>query len=90
MTMLVERLRAGELSDRRAIAVVAALVGAMFMASTLVTPLYVIYNALPVIGVGMLSTWANAMIASFVFALTIGAFAVAALIVARRYLPRRG
>ena len=43
MTMLVERLRASELSGRMAIAVIAALVGTMFMASTLVTPLYVIY-----------------------------------------------
>ena len=43
MTILVGRLRASELTGRGAIAAIAAMVGTMFMASTLVTPLYVIY-----------------------------------------------
>jgi MFS family permease len=45
-------------------------------------------NALPVIGVGVLSSLANPMAASMVFALTVGGFAIAALVVATRYLPR--
>jgi hypothetical protein len=43
-------------------------------------------NALPVIGVGIISSLASPVIASVVFAATIAVFAVLALIVARRYL----
>ncbi len=46
-------------------------------------------NALPVIGVGVISSAANTMIASAVFALIIGAFAVAALALGMKYLPKR-
>ena len=44
-------------------------------------------NALPIIGVGVISTLASALIASIVFAITIAVFAGVALIIARRYLP---
>ncbi len=44
-------------------------------------------NALPVIGVGVISTFASALIASIVFAVTITGFAVVALMIAWRYLP---
>jgi MFS family permease len=44
-------------------------------------------NALPVIGVGVISTLASALIASIVFAVTIAVFAAVALIIAWRYLP---
>jgi MFS family permease len=44
-------------------------------------------NALPVIGVGIISTLASALIASMVFAVTIAVFAGVALMIAWRYLP---
>ncbi len=44
-------------------------------------------NAVPVIGVGIIATLASSMVASLVFALTIAAFAVAALFVGFKYLP---
>jgi MFS family permease len=44
-------------------------------------------NALPIIGVGVISTLASALIASIVFAITIAVFAGVALIIAWRYLP---
>jgi hypothetical protein len=43
-------------------------------------------NALPVIGVGIISSLASPVIASVVFAATIAAFVIAALIVAKQYL----
>ena len=43
-------------------------------------------NALPVIGVGIISSFASPVIASAVFAATIAVFAVLALIVAKQYL----
>jgi MFS family permease len=45
-------------------------------------------NALSVIGVGIISSFVSPLTASAVFAATIAVFAVAALLVARRYLPR--
>jgi sugar phosphate permease len=44
-------------------------------------------NALPVIGIGMISTLAGPAIASLTFAATIAIFAVVALYFSRRYLP---
>ena len=45
-------------------------------------------NALPVIGVGVISTLASPIAASIVFAATIAAFAVIALVFGSRYAPR--
>jgi MFS family permease len=45
-------------------------------------------NALSVIGVGIISSFVSPLTASAVFAVTIAVFAVAALLVARRYLPK--
>lgn len=45
-------------------------------------------NALPVIGVGVISTFAGPITASLAFAVTIAAFALAALFFGIRYLPR--
>jgi MFS family permease len=46
-------------------------------------------NALPVIGVGVISTVASPVIASIIFAVTIAVFAVVALIVAKQYLSKQ-
>jgi MFS family permease len=46
-------------------------------------------NALSVIGVGVISSFASPLIASIVFAVTIAVFAGVALIIARRYLPKQ-
>jgi MFS family permease len=45
-------------------------------------------NALPVIGVGIISSFASPVIASIVFAVTIAVFAIVALMIARRYIPK--
>jgi predicted MFS family arabinose efflux permease len=42
-------------------------------------------NALPVIGIGLISTWASAALASGLFAVMIGVFALAALFFGARY-----
>jgi MFS family permease len=44
-------------------------------------------NSLPVIGVGVLSSALGSLTAGAIFAITIGAFAVIALLVGRRYAP---
>jgi MFS family permease len=44
-------------------------------------------NSLPVIGVGVLSSAVGSVVAGAIFALTIGAFAVVALVVGRRDVP---
>jgi len=46
-------------------------------------------NALSVIGVGVVSSFVAALTASIVFAVTIAASAVVALIVAKQYLSNR-
>jgi hypothetical protein len=43
-------------------------------------------NALPVIGIGIISTLAGPIVASFAFAATIAAFALLALYFGTRYL----
>jgi hypothetical protein len=45
-------------------------------------------NALPVIGVGVISTVAGATAASLAFAVAIGGFALVALVSGIRYLPK--
>ena len=45
-------------------------------------------NALPVIGIGVISTLAGPNVASFAFAATIAAFALVALFFGARYLPK--
>jgi hypothetical protein len=44
-------------------------------------------NALPVIGIGVISTLASATAASMAFAATIAAFALIALVFGSRYAP---
>ena len=44
-------------------------------------------NSLPVIGVGVLSSALGSLTAGAIFAITIGTFAVIALVVGRRYVP---
>ncbi|MGN6470309.1 MAG: MFS transporter [Rhizobiaceae bacterium] len=46
-------------------------------------------NSIPVIGVGVMTTVWNALLASIVFAGFIGVFAVAAIIVGVRYIPKQ-
>jgi hypothetical protein len=55
-----------ELGGAVAIAAVAAMIAVLFAGSTVLTPLYVIFcgNALPVIGIGILSTVTSATTAS--------------------------
>jgi len=55
---------------------------------TLIYAVYVVGNALPVIGIGVISTLAGPNVASLAFAATIAAFALVALFFGARHLPR--
>jgi hypothetical protein len=55
---------------------------------TLIYAVYVVGNALPVIGIGVISTLAGPNVASLAFAATIAAFALIALFFGARYLPK--
>jgi len=46
-------------------------------------------NSLPVIGVGVLSSALGSVAAGAIFATTIGAFAIVALVVGARHAPER-